>query len=347
MNARQVEARSPKASTYVWAFGVIFAFCFTLCIWLLGPYLKPVTDMLLLRNDLSWYYWKLPVRDAVSMVIAWAMYLAHQVSVWVTIYYAQTNRHQFRSHSVKGTPKYTWYVLVINVGFVVLHLLQTHVWFDGLAQDTPIMSSQGSVVVMLAVVLILEHPRRGFVVGRKAGKPFTTQVVAFFRRTHIYIFAWAMVYTFWFHPMATDPQLLSGFFYMFLLFTQMTVAWTPIHLDKRWIILLESYVALHAVIVALWNTEFFGGAAMWPMFFTGFAFMFVFTYMYAFKVSRRVYWGITTLYAAVLAWLYLPIPIGFGRSLMNLVRLEFLWIPLILYGLATLFAGLAYLKIRK
>jgi hypothetical protein len=43
----------------------------------------------------------------------------------------------------------------------------------------------------------------------------------------------------------------------------------------------------------------------------------------------------------------LPAPFGFGRSILNLERLEFLWIPIILYGLATLFAVLAYLKIRK
>ena len=154
------------------------------------------------------------------------------------------------------------YVLLINVVFIFLHLVQTHIWFDGLAQDTPIMSSQGSVIVMLAIALILENPRRGLIMGRKIGKPFTTQVVGFFRRTHMYIFSWALVYTFWFHPMATDPQLVSGFFYMFLLFTQVSLAWTPVHLNKGWIILLEIYVASHAVIVAIWNTKFFGGADM-------------------------------------------------------------------------------------
>jgi len=147
--------------------------------------------------------------------------------------------------------------------------------------------------------------------------------------------------------MATDPQLLSGFFYMLLLFTQIILAWTWIHTEKRWILLLESYVAIHAVIVAVWNNDFFGGSIMWPMFFSGFAFMFVFTYMYAFKVSKKIYGLVTALYIAFLVWLYLPAPIGYGRDILNLARLEFLWIPMILYGLAGLFAFLAYLKIRK
>jgi hypothetical protein len=201
--------------------------------------------------------------------------------------------------------------------------------------------------VLLSIVLIIENQRRGLFLGRKSGKPFTSNVAAFFRSSHKYIFAWALIYTFWFHPMATDPQLLSGFFYMFLLFTQLMLAWTPLHLDRRWIVLLESYVAIHALIVAAWNTSFFGGADMWPMFFSGFAFMFVFTYMYAFKASRKIYGLVTTVYAAFIAWLYLPVPFGLGRSIINLMRVEFLWIPIILYGLAALFALLAYLRIRK
>ncbi len=347
MTNQNVESTKPNVAKYLWAFGVLFAFVFTFLIWTLGPYLKHFTDTFILRNDLWWYYWKLPVRNFWGMFIVWAMYLGHQFSIWITIYYAKNNRNGFRSASVWGLPKYSLVALVINVIFVFLHLIQTHLWFDGLAQDTPILTSQGSVIVMLAVVLILENPRRGLLVGHRAGKPFTSQVVGFFRRAHMYIFAWALVYTFWFHPMATDPQLLSGFFYMFLLFTQVTLAWTWIHLNKTWIILLESYVAIHAVVVAFYNTAFFGGPEMWPMFFSGFAFMFVFTCMYAFKVDRKIYWPVTLLYIGFLTWLYLPTPVGFGRSTVNLTRFEFLWIPLILHGLAALFAGLTYLKIRK
>jgi len=237
--------------------------------------------------------------------------------------------------------------LFVNVSFVFAHLVQTHLWFDGLAQDVPILTSQGSVIVMLVIILIIENQRRGLFLGRKAGKPFTAQVSAWFRSSHKYIVAWALVYTFWFHPMVADPQLLSGFFYMFLLFTQVSLAYTSIHLDRRWIILLESFVAIHAVIVAIFNTVFFDSADMWPMFFSGFAFMFVFTYMYALKAPKLVYGAVTAIYAGFLAWLYLPKPIGLGRSLSALMRLEMLWIPIVLYGLAALFAGLAYLKIRR
>jgi len=344
VESKVLEKNAPK---YLWIFGVVLAFGFVFLIWALGPNLNHFTNTLILRNDLAWYYWKLPSRDFWTMNIVWALYLVHQISIWAIIYFAQTDRYGFRTSAFKGLSKYTLFALLITISFVALHLLQTQLWYDGLAQDVPIITSQGSVIVMLSILLILENSRRGMFLGRKANKPFTSQVASFFRISHKYIFAWALIYTFWFHPMTTDPQLLSGFFYMFLLFTQLVLAWTWIHLDKKWIILLETYVAIHAVIVALWNNDFFGGTDMWPMFFSGFAFMFVFTYMYAFKVSKRIYGTVLALYVAFLVWLYLPAPVGYGRSILNLARFEFLWIPIILYGLAALFAALVYLKIRK
>jgi hypothetical protein len=345
-NSQPAASRTSRAK-WVWLFGVAFAFGFTLLIWVLGPNLERFTSILIDRNDLSWYYWQLPTRDFWAMNLTWGLYLANQISIWAIIYFAQKDRYGFQKTTSLGLRKYTLYALVITIAFVAFHLIQTQLLFDGLAQDVPILTSQGSVIILLAIVIIIENQRRGIFLGRKAGKPFTENVAAFFRGAHKYIFAWALIYTFWFHPMATDPQLLSGFFYMFLLFTQLIIAWTPLHLDKRWVIILESYVAIHAVIVAAWNTSFFGGAEMWPMFLSGFAFMFVFTYMYAVKAPKVVYGLVTAVYVVFLAWLYLPAPYGFGRGIEYLTRAEFLWIPMILYGLAGVFAVLAYLKIRK
>ena len=346
MSSSRTDSES-RSAFYLWAFGLVFSVCFTILIWLLGPNLKHFIVSLLPDQGSSWYYWKLPSRDLWTMVIVWVLYLGHQFSIWAAIYFGQKNIARFRSPSLWGLPKYSLVALAANLVFVLLHLIQTHLWFDGLAQDVPIMTSQGSVIIMLVILLILENPRRGLLLGLKAGRPFTAGVIAFFRRSHPYIFAWALIYTFWFHPMATDPQLLSGFFYMFLLFTQVTVAWTPVHFKKWWIVLLESYVTIHAVIVAVFNTSFFDSPVMWPMFLSGFAFMFVFTYLYAFRVNRVIYWIITAMYVLFLVWLYLPAPIGYGREIINLARLEFLWIPIILHTLAVLFAGLTYLKVRK
>jgi hypothetical protein len=339
------QVSSPRAGPAfkLWISGLVFTVLFTLVIWLLGPGLKRFSDTFLPDQGAAWYYWVLPSRQFWTMFIAWALYLCHQFSIWAAIYFAQRDIAGFRTRTVWGLPRFSIAAVGITLLFVILHLLQTHLWFDGLAQDVPIMTSQGSVIIMLAVILILENPRRGLFMGIKAGKPFTPAVVGFFRRSHTYIFSWALVYTFWFHPMYSDPQLLTGFFYMFLLFTQVALAWTWLHFDRRWIIFLEGFVAIHAVVVAVFNTLFFSSSVIWPMFFSGFTFMFVFIGLYALKVNKSVYWAVTGIYVAFLAWLYLPVPFGYGRSLSNLMRAEFLWIPVILLALAAVFAGLAYL----
>jgi len=324
---------------------IIISLVFIVIMWILGPNLQSFLGILLPDKGAAWYYWKLPVRDAQSMLMVWILYLAHQFSIWGTIYWAQNN--------LSGRPpsrnltRYNTAAFAINAIFTVLHLAETHLLFDGLAQDVPIWTSQGSVIIMLVAVLIIENRRRGFILGRRIGRPFTVGVTRFFRENHMYVFAWALVYTFWFHPMAVDPQLLSGFIYMFFLFTQMSLAWTWIHLEAKWIIFLESYVAIHALIVAIYNTLQHGSPQMWPMFFAGFAFMFVFTYQYGLKTSRTLRMTITGIYLLFVSWLYLPGPLGQGRELAYLTRLEVLWIPIILYLLALVFGGGVYLTKRE
>ena len=324
-----------------WKLAIIVSIIFTGIIWLLGDNLQPFVDTLLPDQGASWYYWKLPTRQPTVMLVVWSLYIIHQLGVWISIYWAQRNLSG--KLIAKKLTRYNVFMLAWNTAFMVLHLVETQLLFDGLAQDVPIWTSQGSVILMLVFVLIIENRRRGFILGKKLEKPFTTQVTGFFRRIHMYIVAWALVYTFWFHPMAVDPQLISGFLYMFFLFTQMSLAWTWIHLDKRWIVFLESYVALHALIVAVYNTIQHGSADMWPMFFAGFAFMFVFTYQFALKISRRINIGIIGAYIGFLVWLYAPSPIGYGRGLEYITRAEFLWIPIILYLLALVFAGAVYI----
>ena len=328
---------SPKI---VWVTSIVFSVMFTLIIWYFGKNLQPFLETLLPDKGSSWYYWKLPRRIPETMIIVWSLYAAHQFSAWFSIYWAQSNLKSITSSKLS---LYNYAVLSINVIFSIIHLIETHILFDGLAQDVPIWTSQGSVILMLVFVLIIENRRRGFFLGYKVEKPFTVKVTGFFRKIHTYVFSWALVYTFWFHPMAVDPQLLSGFIYMFFLFTQMSLAWTRIHLDPRWIIFLESYVAVHALIVAVYNTLMHGSADIWPMFFSGFISMLVFTYQYGLKTSKRVKLGLTAAYSLFLIFLYAPKPLGLGREISYLIRLEFSWIPIILYGLALGFGGFYYL----
>lgn len=328
---------------YAWGGLVVFGIVFTFLINFLGPLL----DRFLLGPDLGadWYYWQLPQRNNWAMLITWSFYLSHQFITWGLIFWA--NR-QYQDSNASKLRSYNYAMMFTIIAFSFLHLFQTHVTYDGLAQDVPIWTSQGSVIVMLVLILIMENPSRGLFLGKRAGKPLTARVAGFFRRNHGYIISWALVYTFWFHPMTYDPQLLTGFIYMFLLFTQLSLGYTEIHTKKGWIILLESFVAIHAFVVAVFNVAN-GSADMWPMFLMGFAFLVVFTYIYAIKVRREIRIIAALAYVAGLIWIYLPAPIGYGRELRYIMMLEFLWIPIVLYGLAYLFAGLAYgyLKLKN
>ena len=347
---KQTTISSPKLkhkARYTLVGCIIFSILFTIIIWLLGPNLNHFTLILLPDQGSGWYYWQLPYRDFWAMNIVWLFYFANQFLIWGAIYWAQKNLTRERANPTYDLTKYNVVVLGITLFFIFLHLLQTHLWFDGLAQDVPIITSQGSVIIMLSIVLILLNPVQGLFLGKKVGKPFTARVTEFFRRTHMYIISWALIFTFWFHPMVNDPQLLTGFFFMFLLFTQMSLAYTKIHIDMRWLVLLQSWVAIHALFVAVFNTMFFNSPDMWPMFFSGFAFMFVFTYMYALNIKKNIRWLIIAAYILFVIFLYVPSPFGFGRDPSFLMRLEFLWIPIVLYGLAALMATAVFLWFRQ
>ena len=171
--------------------------------------------------------------------------------------------------------------LGLNALFVGLHFAQTHVWYDGLAQDVSIFASQGSVVLLLVWVLLMENQRRGLAFGRPA--PFAGEVVRFARTYHGYLFAWAIVFTFWFHPLVATPGHLVGFFYMFLLLVQGSLFFTRAHLNRWWTVSLEVLVLAHGALVAA-----VAGNGLWPMFAFGFGAVFVITQMHGLGLSRGV-----------------------------------------------------------
>ena len=111
---------------------------------------------------------------------------------------------------------FTW-----NLIFMFLHLVETHLLFDGLAQDVPIWTSQGSVILMLVFVLIIENRRRGLFLGKRVEKPFTAdrlivtlenalkrqdleEIVDLYRRDHFHEFVGASL------PMQSVYQIISS-----------------------------------------------------------------------------------------------------------------------------------------
>jgi len=290
----------------------------------------------------SWYYWKLPRPELWASITMWVFYLAHQVAVWWLIV-------KLRSQPPvpKGRiGKYNLLLLVVNAVFIVLHLVQTTLFYDALAQFTPVWSSQGSVIVMLVMILILLNNRRGLFFGKKVALP--PLGVSLVQKTHGFYIAWAVVYTFWFHPMEGNLGHLLGFLYIFLLLTQLSLARTNWHLNIKWITLLEVFVAFHGAVVAILAKN-----GMWPMFFFGFMMMFIVTQMYGVIKNRIAVAGIIASYAALvlvtysgaLKTLFTGTPVGWASIH------QITWIPVILYllvfVLVWLLQGVGLLLKRK
>ncbi|MEU3645874.1 hypothetical protein AB0E59_20995 [Lentzea sp. NPDC034063] len=319
------DLRRPGRGVLVW--GVVASALLTGLVWVLGQRLHGIA--LLPDQGASWYYWKLPDPTFWTRASAWLGYAAHQLVSWGLIYYAQTRVRRYTT----GLHRLNVVALAANGAFVGLHALQTQVFYDGLAQDVSIFSSQGSVVLLLVVVLLMENRRRGLVLTWSA--PISAQVVGFARRYHGYLFSWAAIYTFWYHPMESSSGHLIGFFYMFLLLVQSSLMFTTSHTNRWWTLTLELLVAAHGTLVAVMNS---GPNGMWPMFFFGFVAIFVLTQMHGVGLSRGVRWWIGGTYVvaalAVYSWR------GLGR-IDEVVR-----IPLIEYLLVAVLALLIWAGVR-
>ena len=320
---QEADRHTALSSAHVLWAGVAFSALFTLLIWALDSRLSSIE--LLPDTGATWYYWKLPSPTFWTRATGWGFYLAHQLAIWGIIYYAQT----YRKHGyTKGIHKANITALAANAFFIFLHLIQTHIWYDGLAQDTPIWSSQGAVIVLLVWVLLMENKRRGQFFGKPA--PFSSEVVRFARAYHGYFFAWAIIYTFWFHPMVSTSGHLIGFFYMFLLLLQGSLFYTRIHTNRWWTFTLELLVLVHGTLVAVMQ-----GNGLWPMFFFGFAGILVVTQMHGLGFSL---WSrLLILGAFVASSLLIYGQLGWGRLS------EIVYIPLIEYASVFALAGIFWL----
>lgn len=302
----------------LWA-GILFSLAFTGLIWWAGQWLQNIPH--LPDQGAAWYYWKLPQPTFWSRASAWGLYLLHQVSIWGLIYYAQTRVKRYTT----GLHPVNWAALGINAAFILLHFIQTHIWYDGLAQDVSIFSSQGAVIVLLVWVLLMENSRRGLFFGKKV--PISKQIGRFARKYHGYFFAWAIIYTFWYHPTEATLGHLVGFFYMFLLLLQGSLFFTRIHINRWWTLTQEALVGVHGALVAVMQ-----GNQLWPMFAFGFAGIFVITQMHGVGLSRRARVSLAAIY------ILLTLAVYNTRGWVQLN--EIIRIPLIEYLAVFILAGL-------
>ena len=274
----------------------------------------------------AWYYWKLPQATAAGRISAWSLFILHLGTVWFLLYRLrkaqEADSADVRKHNVL--------LLAVNLLFVLLHFVQTALWYDGLAQDVPVWSSQFSVIGMLVLILLMENGRRGLFFGKKIS--FVTKSAAPVFRYHGIYIAWALIYTFWFHPMENTWGHLIGFFYMFLLFVQLSMAYTKLHQTPLWTFTLEIIVMFHGTMVAILQNN-----GIWPMFFFGFGLIFAVTQLYGLNLSKKAIVSWTSIYVIGVVLVYSGLLFGvrsFGRIH------EITWIPVIEYGLVFLLSGI-------
>jgi hypothetical protein len=304
--------------------GIISSVVFTALIYLVSQNLGGFQAILLPDKGADWYYWKLPHPELWATVSMWVLYALHQSSVWYLAY--KMNKTGYTLPQGK-LGRYNIAFLVVNAVFIGLHMLQTYFFYDGLAQYVPIFTSQYSVIIMLVLVLIMMVARRGLFFGKKV--PMPKDGVRGITQTHSYIIAWALVYTFWFHPTEGTWGHLLGFLYMFLLMLQGGMAYTKVHVNIKWITLLEVFVGLHGTIVAVVS-----GSLIWAMFLFGFMMVFVVTQMYGIIKNLAARITLSAVYLAMVALVYSN-ALGTGHSIANIYQIVF--IPIILYALVFVF----------
>jgi len=276
----------------LWA-GIVFCVLYTGLIWALKPYM-PKIDFAPDQGAFD-YLWKLTDPTFWSRATAWTGYMLHQSLIWGLIYYAQTKKLKYS----RGLHPVNIIALVGSAGFILLHLVQTHIWYDGLAQDVHIMSAQASVVFLLVMVILMENRRRGVIFGKKLPS-FVDTSGDFLRRYHGYYFSWAVIWTFWYHPMETTQGHLFGTLYTCLIMIQGSLFFTRAHLNTWWTGFLEVMVLVHGTMVALMAVN----NGPWAMFFFGFFGLFIVTQMHGFGFSRWLKWvfGIIYLLAVMIVY---------------------------------------------
>ncbi|KXI30450.1 hypothetical protein [Paraglaciecola hydrolytica] len=284
--------------------GIAACFGLIALIYLLGPYNADIT----FAEDQGalWYYWKLPNPSFWTHFTAWSFYTCHQIAIWWLIYSAKQSYSakardtatNTASYQTFGLHKVNIYALGLNLFFILLHIVQTKIFYDGLAQDVSNLSAQFSVIILLVMVMMIEHQRRGLFFGKKV--KVLERTYALVKDYHGYYFAWAIIYTFWFHPIETTLGHLLGTFYTFMLMLQGSLFFTRFHRNKYWTLLLETFVLLHGALVAYASVH---GESV-SMFAFGFAVIFFVTQIYGLGLKKPLIYSLTLLFAVLVGFYY-------------------------------------------
>ncbi|XP_035657353.1 uncharacterized protein LOC118403023 [Branchiostoma floridae] len=132
---------------------------------------------------IRWYFWKLRPELVTpwTRLFVWACYTVHQLLAWWLLYLAQVNKQSQKGKKYSTQlSKYNWAAVAVHTFFHMLHLAQTHLTYDATAQDVSIFSSQGSVIVALLLMMVVEFQDRGVLFGWPSGSSTGTCYIFFF-----------------------------------------------------------------------------------------------------------------------------------------------------------------------
>ncbi len=310
-------------------YGIAFSFGFTILLWVssfgLQERMAAIYGSFLPDFGAAWYVWQLNNYYFWPIFTSVTFYFAHQITIWILTVKAMRKLGNKKPLWTGQPDKIHYAILLTNLGFIVLHLVQTQIWYDGLAKIVPIWTSQFSVILMLLLILLMENMSRGFFWGKKL--PIGKDAMNGIYKWHGYYILWALIYTFWFHPMDGSLAMFFGFMYMFLLLIQGSSFLLKIHLGKKWIVFLEMFVWLHGTTVAIESDYLRNSGSTgisWPIFFFGFMGMFVFCQQFAFTRKKLINFTILGAYFAI-AFVVFSI-VGWNRafSLVAIPMAEFL-----------------------
>jgi hypothetical protein len=297
--AEEMTANEPQVLPFKHWWGLLGCAALMGVILAVGPY----SEGLLLEPDKGdmWYFWQLAEPTAVTRLMAWVPFSLHWIAMWYLISRGRSERPSY----IFGLHSFNLWALAVNAFFILLHIAQTKIWYDGLAQDTHEATSMGSVIIMLFAILLMENRRRGLFFGKKVSFMFEAGDTV--RRYHGYYFSWAIIYTFWYHPVELTQGHLAGFAYMFLLFLQGSLFFTRYHTNRWWTASLEMLFTIHGALVAYFILQK-GQDGPWSMFLFGGVTLFLITQMHGLGLSRKGKLMIAIPLVSIMAGFYLMKP---------------------------------------
>jgi len=285
--------------------GLLGCAAFMLLVMLFGE----VSDDALFPIDKGdmWYFWQLEDPTFWTRLSAWVPYVLHQVGMWYLIARGQQQRPKY----IFGLHSFNVWAILLNAGFMLVHIVQTKFFYDGLAQDVHESSSMMSVILMLLLIMVMENNRRGLFFGYKVKPLFEVGDVV--KRYHGYYFSWAIIYTFWYHPVELTQGHIAGFAYMSLLLLQSSLFFTRFHTNRWWTVALETLFTVHGALVAYFIMQQSQGLPAAGMFLFGGMATFMICQMHGLGLSRKGKLAIAIPMIVVIATFYTFFPEGLGN----------------------------------